>query len=83
MRPHAPPEAFDCRTHAPHAAMRRHAPPHVVTRRWYLPRASRAHTRQSTRTHAPHAPAAASLPATSALGDVTLPRHPLTVDSDR
>ena len=35
----------------------------------------RAPTRQSTLTHAPHVPAAASLPTTSALGDVTLPRQ--------
>ena len=42
------------------------------------------HTRQSTCTHAPHAPhtpAATSLPATLALGDVTLPRqHTSVVD---
>ena len=58
-----------------------HAPPRAATRRWYLPCASRAPHASVTRTHAPHAPAAASLPATSALGDVTLPRQPLTIDS--
>ena len=42
-----------------------HAPPSAVTR---LPRAP---TRQATLTHAPHAPAVESPPATSALGDVT------------
>ena len=60
-----------------------HTPPRVSTRRLYLPRASRAPHASVTRTHTPHAPAAASLPATSALGDVTLPRQPLTIDSDR
>ena len=61
----------------------RHASPRASTRRLYLPRASRAPHASVTRTYTPHAPAAASLPATSALGDVTLPRQPLTIDSDR
>ena len=47
-------------------------------------RSTRCHappTRQTTFTHAPHASAATSLPTTSALGDVTLPRqHMSSVD---
>ena len=55
--------------HAPSCAVSTCHAPHVPP------------TCQSTLTHAPHAPAAASLPATSALGDVTLPcQHTSSVD---
>ena len=65
-----------------------HTPPRAVTCRQYLPRAP---TRQTTLTHVPHTPAAESLPATSALSDVThatsahVSSWPLTltVDFDR
>ena len=51
-----------------------HAPPRAVCT-CHAPHAP------VTRTHAPHAPVAASLPATLALGDVTLPRqHTSAVD---
>ena len=62
---HAPAEVSASRARAPRAVSTCHAP-HTPP------------TRQSTLTHAP---AAASLPATSALGDVTLPRqHTSSVD---
>ena len=55
-----------------------HVPPRAVST-YHTPHAPP--TCQSTLTHAPHTPAAASLPATLALGDVTLPRqHTSSVD---